>query len=95
MSFLRNVAGDHPFLIADLKKSVVIHQTSLSYDDETLLMGASQAKVFMVADGVGGGSSGDRASLMAIRLTHDQTLVNAGVMDEGDQHFSASKCVVS
>lgn len=59
--------NEDQFLIADLKKSVVIHQTSLSYDDETLLMGASQAKVFMVADGVGGGSSGDRASLMAIQ----------------------------
>ncbi len=59
--------NEDQFLIADLKKSVIIHQTSLSYDDETLLMGASQAKVFVVADGVGGGSSGDRASLMAIQ----------------------------
>jgi len=59
--------NEDQFLIADLKKSVIIHQTSLSYDDETLLMGASQAKVFVVADGMGGGSSGDRASLMAIQ----------------------------
>jgi len=58
-------------------------------------MGASQAKVFMVADGVGGGSSGDRASLMAIRLTHDQTLVNAGVMDEKEISISPLRNVSS
>ena len=34
--------NDDQFLIADLKKAVVLHQTSLSYDDDTLLMGRSQ-----------------------------------------------------
>lgn len=59
--------NEDQFLIADLKKSVVIHQTTLSYDDETHLMGGSQAQVFLVADGIGGRSAGDRASRMAIQ----------------------------
>lgn len=59
--------NDDQFLIADLKKSVIIHQTSLSYDDETHLLGGSQAKLLLVADGVGGGPAGDRASRIAVQ----------------------------
>lgn len=59
--------NDDQFLIADLKKSVIIHQTSLSYDDDTHLMGGSQAKLFLVADGVSSGSAGDRASRLAVQ----------------------------
>ncbi len=59
--------NEDQFLIADLKKSVIIHQTSLSYDDETHLLGGSQAKLLLVADGVAGGPSGDRASRMAVQ----------------------------
>ena len=55
------------FLIADLKKSVIIHQTSLSYDDETHLLGGSQAKLLLVADGLGGAPAGDRASRLAVQ----------------------------
>lgn len=60
-------SNDDQFLIADLKKSVIIHQTSLSYDDETHLLGGSQAKLLLVADGVGGGPAGDRASRIAVQ----------------------------
>lgn len=66
---------DH-FLIADLKKSVVIHHTSLSYRDETELHGMSQARVLLVADGVGGSAAGERASSLAIESTI-QYLLNA------------------
>ena len=59
--------NEDQFLIADLKKSVIIHQTSLSYDDETHLLGGSQAKLLLVADGIGGGPAGDRASRMAVQ----------------------------
>lgn len=59
--------NDDQFLIADLKKSVIIHQTSLSYDDETHLMGGSQAKLLLVADGVGGNPAGDQASRLAVQ----------------------------
>ena len=59
--------NDDQFLFADLKKSVIIHQTSLSYDDETHLLGGSQAQLLLVADGVGGHPGGDRASRMAVQ----------------------------
>ncbi len=59
--------NDDQFLIADLKKSVIIHQTSLSYDDDTHLMGGSQAKLLLVADGVGGNPAGDQASRLAVQ----------------------------
>lgn len=59
--------NEDQFLIADLKKSVIIHQTSLSYDDETHLMGGSQAKLLLVADGIGGNPAGDHASRLAVQ----------------------------
>ncbi|MEQ9407422.1 MAG: protein phosphatase 2C domain-containing protein [Fuerstiella sp.] len=58
--------NEDQFLIADLKKTVVIHHTSLSYDDETELLGGSQAKLMLVADGVGGNAAGERASSLAL-----------------------------
>jgi serine/threonine protein phosphatase PrpC len=58
--------NEDQFLIADLKKSVVIHQTSLSYDEEPELLGGSQAKLMLVADGVGGNAAGERASSLAL-----------------------------
>lgn len=66
IGLVRERNEDH-FLIADLKKSVVIHHTSLSYDDETHLMGGSQAKLFLVADGVSDDLIGERASRLAIQ----------------------------
>jgi serine/threonine protein phosphatase PrpC len=59
--------NDDQFLIADLKKSVIVHQTSLSYDDETHLMGGSQAKLLLVADGVSGSPAADQASRLAVQ----------------------------
>ncbi len=58
--------NEDQFLIADLQKSVVIHQTSLSYEEETELRGGSQAKLMLVADGVGGNAAGERASILAL-----------------------------
>ena len=68
--------NEDQFLIADLKKSVVIHRTSLSYDDETELLGGSQAKLLLVADGVGGNAAGERASSLALESVV-QYLLNA------------------
>ena len=58
--------NEDQFLIADLRKLVTIHHTSLSYDDETELFGGSQAKLMLVADGVGGSAAGERASSLAL-----------------------------
>ncbi len=68
--------NEDQFLIADLKKSVIIHHTSLSYDDETELLGGSQARLMMVADGVGGNAAGEHASSMALEALV-QYLLNA------------------
>jgi protein phosphatase len=63
-------ANEDQFLIADLRKSMDVHQTSLGLDDRTRLFGRSEGKLLAVADGLGGHAAGDRASTVAIdRLT--------------------------
>jgi protein phosphatase len=62
----RRSCNEDQFLIADLSKSVRVHQTSLGLDDQTRLYGGSQGHLLMVADGMGGEAAGDRASALAI-----------------------------
>lgn len=62
---VRESNQDH-FLIADLRKSIVIHHSSLGYDNQTQLSGATRAKLLIVADGMGGYDGGERASWMAV-----------------------------
>jgi serine/threonine protein phosphatase PrpC len=64
------------FLIADLRKAITIHHSSLGYDDHTELSGASRAKLFVVADGMGGHEGGARASWMAIEGIVQYLLTN-------------------
>src|SRR5947209_7440720 len=59
--------NDDQYLIASLSKSMQVHQTSLDLDDQTRLFGASQGKLLLVADGLGGGPAGARrASTLAV-----------------------------
>jgi protein phosphatase len=62
---VREVNEDQ-FLIADLNRSMLIHQTSLSHEDHTRLFGGSQGKLLLVADGMGGHAGGRRASALAV-----------------------------
>ena len=64
------------FLIADLRKSIVIHHSSLGYDAQTQFSGGSRAKLFIVADGMGGYSGGERASWMAVEGVVQYLLTN-------------------
>jgi serine/threonine protein phosphatase PrpC len=59
------VNGDQ-FLIADLIKSMRVHKTSLTLDDQTQLLGQSQGVLLLVADGMGGQGSGKQASSIAV-----------------------------
>src|SRR5437764_15158098 len=59
--------NEDQFLIADLNKSMLIHQTSLSHEDHTRLFGGSQGQLLLVADGMGGHAEGKRASTIAVQ----------------------------
>ena len=56
---------DH-YLIADLNKSMRVHDTSLNLDSETRVYGGSQGKLLIVADGMGGEAEGERACTIAV-----------------------------
>lgn len=58
--------NEDQFLIADLRKSLQIHQTSLAIDDETCLFGSTHGQLLLVADGLGGHSAGERASSLTV-----------------------------
>jgi protein phosphatase len=62
---VREVNEDQ-FLVADLSKSMLIHQTSLSHEDHTRLFGGSQGQLLVVADGMGGHRAGRQASSLAV-----------------------------
>lgn len=58
--------NEDQFLIADLNKSMRIHQTSVGHNAHTRLFGSSQGKLLIVADGMGDDASGNRASTIMI-----------------------------
>jgi protein phosphatase len=53
-SGLKRPTNQDHYLIADLNKSMRIHDTSLTLDSETRVYGGSQGKLLIVADGMGG-----------------------------------------
>lgn len=58
--------NEDQFLIADLNQSIEVHSTSLSIDRGARMFGGSQAKLLVVADGVGGNAAGRTASQVAV-----------------------------
>ncbi|HVC93230.1 MAG TPA: protein phosphatase 2C domain-containing protein [Pirellulales bacterium] len=71
----RSVNEDQ-FLVADLNKSMLVHQTSLHQDDHTRLFGGSQGQLLLVADGMGGHAAGEQASAIAVESL-EQYMLNA------------------
>ena len=65
---------DH-FLIADLTKSMQVHQSNLGIEDDQVLRGRAQAQLMIVADGMGGHAGGERASQLAVE-TMARTLLD-------------------
>lgn len=61
----REANEDH-FLLAELGKSLLIHNTSLPFENETRLHGGSQGQLLLVSDGIGGQAGGERASRLAV-----------------------------
>jgi PPM family protein phosphatase len=55
------------FLIADLSKCLRIVATNLAHGEQQALVQDSLGKLLVVADGMGGHRSGDRASAVAVR----------------------------
>jgi protein phosphatase len=58
--------NEDQFLIAELSKTLLVHQTTLAIDDSTRLTGRRAGFVFLVADGLGGAPEGKRASRLAV-----------------------------
>jgi PPM family protein phosphatase len=65
-SGLKRPTNQDHYLIADLNKSMRIHDTSLTLDSETRVYGGSQGKLLIVADGMGGEAEGEQACTIAV-----------------------------
>jgi protein phosphatase len=58
--------NEDQFLIGDLRKSLMIYQTSLSRQDHSRLIGDPQGRLLLVADGMGGMGGGRTASSVVV-----------------------------
>lgn len=85
----RQPVNQDQFLIADLEKSMRIHSSSLSLDNETRVFGNSQAKLLMVADGIGNSATGDLASRLATDSITRYVLNDMPWMLENDKQSDA------
>jgi protein phosphatase len=62
------------FLISELGKTMMIHQTSLPEPDHQRLYSSSHGKLFVVADGMGGQGGGEVASAIAVHAIMNYVL---------------------
>jgi serine/threonine protein phosphatase PrpC len=64
---VRKTNQDH-FLIASLRKQMLVHLTSLPHSDQLPALSERLAFLAMVADGVGGSAAGETASRLAVEV---------------------------
>jgi protein phosphatase len=60
--------NDDQFLIADLRKSIFVHQTSVNLDEHAPIFGGTQSRLLMVADGGGGWTAERQASEIVVHV---------------------------
>ena len=66
--------NEDSFLVADLRKAMLVKKTNLSYEDQAPLLGEVRGELFIVADGMGGHVAGDRASKLAVKTVNRYVL---------------------
>lgn len=66
--------NEDQFLVATLSKTLEVSHSSLDIGEDAHLFGNSQGRLLLVADGMGGHASGDRASEIAIKAFADYVL---------------------
>jgi protein phosphatase len=76
---------DH-FLIADLHRSLLLLSSNLSLQCPMRVHGDGEARLMLVADGMGGHQAGGRASVRALELCIDQFLGSMPPSDLADNH---------
>ncbi|TWU15253.1 PP2C family protein-serine/threonine phosphatase [Allorhodopirellula heiligendammensis] len=62
----RRTENQDQFLVAELRKSMVVRTTSLPIEKNTTLFGRVRGELLIVADGMGGQAAGQRASSVAL-----------------------------
>jgi len=68
---MRRKNNEDQFLIADLNRSIVVLDTTLSVEQQTIMLGSTEGKLVVIADGAGGHAKGERASELAVHtITH-------------------------
>lgn len=82
--------NEDQFLIADLCKSMLVHQSTL-IRDESRLFSDVQGQLLLVADGMGGHAAGDRASQLTTATIADYVLQTMpwfmGLHHEPEEHL--------
>jgi protein phosphatase len=59
-------SNEDQFLIADVSKALLVHETSLAVEDHSRLFGSTQGQLLLVADGMGGQAAGKHAATLAV-----------------------------